>query len=133
MRHHFHINFKITLLFYTIQNKSEKNIHAMIICIHTCKSKLNLFFLESHRQLLERDLIYKSSSSSIQFLVVFLSRYTLNQFQLRVCIMYPPPPTNFSTDFGCFREWRLPAPPPPCMATPLMSPYLFFGFPINLN
>jgi hypothetical protein len=30
MRHHFRI-FKIAFLFYTIQNKSEKNIHAMII------------------------------------------------------------------------------------------------------
>jgi hypothetical protein len=30
MRHHFRI-FKIAFLFYTIQNKSEKNIHAMVI------------------------------------------------------------------------------------------------------
>jgi hypothetical protein len=50
MRHHFRI-LKIMLLFYTIQNKSaEKNIHAMIM--HTCKSKLNLFFLEPYLQLL---------------------------------------------------------------------------------
>ena len=52
MRHHFRI-FKIAFLFYTIQNKSEKNIHAMIICIHTCKSKLNLFFLEPYLQLFQ--------------------------------------------------------------------------------
>jgi hypothetical protein len=41
---------KFALLFYTIQNKSEKNIYAMIM--HTCKSKLNLFFLEPYLQLL---------------------------------------------------------------------------------
>jgi hypothetical protein len=49
MRQHFRI-LKIALLFYTIQNKSEKNIHAMKM--HTCKSKLNLFFLEPYLQLL---------------------------------------------------------------------------------
>ena len=52
MRQHFRI-LKIALLFYTIQNKSEKNIDAMIM--HTCKSKLNLFFLELYLQLLQRD------------------------------------------------------------------------------
>ena len=41
---------------------------------------------------------YKSTSSSIQFLVVFLSRYVLNQFQLRVCNVYP---TNFSENVFC--------------------------------
>ena len=49
MRQHFRI-LKIALLFHTIQNKSEKNIHAMIM--HTCKSKLNLVFLEPYLQLL---------------------------------------------------------------------------------
>ena len=49
MRHYFRI-LKIALLFYTIPSKSEKNIHAMIM--HTCKSKLNLFFLEPYLQLL---------------------------------------------------------------------------------
>ena len=49
IRPHFRI-LKIALLFYTIQNKSEKNIHAMIM--HTCKSKLNPFFLEPYLQLL---------------------------------------------------------------------------------
>jgi hypothetical protein len=48
MRHHFRI-LKIVLLFYTIQNKSEKNIHAMM---HACEFKLNLFFLEPYLQLL---------------------------------------------------------------------------------
>ena len=49
MRQHFRI-LKIALLFHTIQNKSEKNIHAMIM--HTRKSKLNLVFLEPYLQLL---------------------------------------------------------------------------------
>jgi hypothetical protein len=49
MRHNFRI-LKIALLFYTIQNKSEKNIHAVIM--HTRKSKLHLFFLEPYLQLL---------------------------------------------------------------------------------
>ena len=52
MRHHFRI-LKIALLFYTIQNKSEKKIHAMIM--HTFEFKLNLFLLEPYLQLLERD------------------------------------------------------------------------------
>jgi hypothetical protein len=45
MRHHFRI-LQIALLFYTIQNKSEKKIHAMIM--HTFEFKLNLFFLEPY-------------------------------------------------------------------------------------
>ena len=89
---------------FTIQNKSEKNIHAMII--HTCKSKLNLFFLEPCISTTASTRFYTSSSSSIQFLVVFLSRYVLNQFQLRVCNTYPPPPSNFSTDLAlCCGDW----------------------------
>jgi hypothetical protein len=107
MRHHFHI-FKIAFLFYTIQNKSEKNIHAMIIRIHTCKSKLNLFFLEPYLQRTASTKFYKSTSSSILFLVVFLNWYVLNQFQLWVCNVYPapppPPPPNFSTDLAFFRD-----------------------------
>jgi hypothetical protein len=85
MRQHFRI-LEIALLFHTIQNKSEKNIHAMII--HTCKSKLNLFFLEPYLQLLNKILQIKF----LQYIVVFLSRDILNQFQLRGCNMYPPPP-----------------------------------------
>ena len=42
----------------------------------------------------------------LQYIVVFLSRDLPNQFQLRACNVYPPPP-NFSTDFAFFREWFL--------------------------
>jgi hypothetical protein len=104
MRHHFGI-FKIAFLFYTIQNKSEKNIHAMIIRRHTCKSKLNLFFLEPYLQLLQRDFTNQdppvSSSSSFSSVDTYLMG---SSFEYVTC---NPPPPNFSMDLASFREWFL--------------------------
>ena len=120
MRQHFRI-LKIALLFHTIQNKSEKNIHAMIM--YTCKSKLNLFFLEVWNH------IYNCFNEILQikflqYIVVFLGRDVLNQFQLRGCNVYPSPPPNFSTDLAFFRECfflRLGGRSPP-LAPPLATP-----------
>ena len=84
----------------TIQNKSEKNIHAMII--HTCKSKLNLFFLEPCiLQLLQRDFTHQvppvSSSSSFSSVDTYLI-----SFSFEYVTRTPPPPSNFSTDLALF-------------------------------
>jgi hypothetical protein len=95
MRHHFRI-LKIALLFYTIQNKSEKNIHAMIM--HTCKSKLNLFFTWNHIYNCFNEIL---QIKFLQYIVVFLSRDVLNQFQLRGCNLYPPP--KFLYGFSLFQ------------------------------
>jgi hypothetical protein len=83
MRQHFRI-LKIALLFHTIQNKSEKNIDAMIM--HTCKSKLNIFSWNHIYNCFNEILQIKF----LQYIVVFLSRDVLNQFQLRGCNVYPP-------------------------------------------
>jgi hypothetical protein len=95
----------------------------MIIRIHTCKSTLNLFFLEPYLQLLQRDFTNQhppvSSSSSFSSVDTYLSSLS---FEHVTCTPSP----NFSTDLAFFREWflwrlggggRPPSPPP--LATPL--------------
>jgi hypothetical protein len=100
-------HFQNCVSFYTIQNKSGKNIHAMIIHIHTCKSKLNLFFLEPYLQLLQRDFTNQhppvSSSSSFSSVDTYLISFS---FEHVTCAPSP----NFATDLAFFRElflWRL--------------------------
>jgi hypothetical protein len=82
-------HFKIAFLFYTIQNKSEKYIHAMIIHIHTCKSKLNLVFVEPYLQLLQRDFTNQhppvSSSSSFSSVDTYLISFNFEH------VAFPPP------------------------------------------
>jgi hypothetical protein len=41
----------------------------------------------------------------LQYIVYFLTRDVLNQFQLRACNVYPP--AIFSTDLAFLREWFL--------------------------
>jgi hypothetical protein len=96
MRQHFRI-LKIALLFHTIQNKSEKNIHAMIM--HTCKSTLNLVSWNHIYNCFNEIL----QIMFLQYIVVFLSRDVLNQFQLRGCNVYPHPP-QFLYGFSLFQR-----------------------------
>ena len=101
MRHHFGI-FKIAFLFYTIQNKSEKNIHAMIIRIHTCKSKLNLFFLEPYLQLLQRDFTNQDPPVSSSSLFSSVDTYLMSSsFEYVTC---NPPPPQFLYGFSLFQR-----------------------------
>ena len=69
----------------------------------------------------------------LQYIVVFLSRDVLNQFQLRGCNVYPPPPQflyGFSPPLatpllegGSEGEWGgLGRPPPPPPVTPVATP-----------
>ena len=93
MRHHFRI-FKIALRY--------RISHAMII--HTCKSKLNLFFLEPCiLQLLQRDFTHQVppvySSSSFSTVDTYLISFS---FEYVTCT----PPPQFLYGFSPFL-WRL--------------------------
>jgi hypothetical protein len=65
----------------------------------------------------------------LQYIVFFLSRDVLNQFQLRACNVYPPPPKKFLYGFSLFERMvfvaiggRSPPPPPPPPPPPLATP-----------
>jgi hypothetical protein len=96
---------------------------------HTCKSKLNLFFLEPYLQLLQRDFTNQvpsaSSSSSFASVDTYLISFS---FEHVTCAPSP----NFATDLAFFREWFLwrlgggGRPPPLATALHNTSHYLCF-------
>jgi hypothetical protein len=118
MRQHFRILKIAFMLFYMIQNKSEKNIHAMKM--HTCKSKPEIWFLGTiSTTALTR--FYKSSSSSISSFSSVETYLISFSFEDVTCT----PLLQFLYGFSLFQRiffLRLGgavAPPRPPSATPL--------------